>query len=209
MSAPPEEAHGGMHRAAAAELQAEIGRFEAERERRALQIGAPLEDRQEAVLRDRPFLPVVEEQGQLERQGAAIEPPPELDHHRQGALHVARSAPEDAAVLAAGREVTFLDGHGVEVPGEQHGWARAAHATADDRVPDPLPGSLAGHVRGDLRFFPDGAADLAELERALREIHQTGTPKSRSAELSEVLRSVLSLRVPMIRAQGVRYSPAG
>src|SRR2546426_312717 len=110
---------------------------------------------------------------------------------------------------AARRKVAFLERDRVQVPREKDGGPRARDSAAHDGVADALATGLARDVSGDLRFLPDRAADLAKLERARCEVHQTGTPKSRSAEFSDVLRSVLCVRVPMISAHGVRYSPAG
>src|SRR5438874_4305848 len=102
---------------------------------------------------------------------------------------------------------------------EDDAGALAGKPAQDHRVSDPVhlsePGLRAcfGDVAGDFRFFPDRTLDFAEKSGPLGEHFQepahTDTPKSRSAWLSVVLRSVLSLRLPMMSAQGVRYSPAG
>ena len=209
MGAPALERERRVHRSAAAELEREVGRLQAEGERGAAQVRPLLQDGAQTVLRDRPLFPIVEEQGELERQRGAIDPQPELDHHGQRTLHVAGAAAVHAAFFAAGREVAFLQRDCIEMASQQQRRPRTRHLSADHRVADALATGLGGDVGGDLRFLANRAADSAELERALREIHQTETPKSRRAELSDVLRSVLSLRAPMISAHGVRYSPAG
>src|SRR5213082_3360641 len=94
------------------------------------------------------------------------------------------------------------------MPGEKDRGPRSRHRPADHGISDPLAPGLGRDVGGDLRLLSDRAADPAKLQRALREIHQTETPKSLRAEFSDVLRSVLSLRAPMISAHGVRYLPA-
>src|SRR2546421_3465082 len=102
---------------------------------------------------------------------------------------------------------------------EDDAGALAGKPAEDDRISDPVhlsePGLCArlGDVAGDLRFFPDRTLDFAEksgpLGQHFPQAAHTDTPKSRNAWLSVVLRSVLSLRLPMMSAQGVRYSPAG
>ncbi len=57
----------------------------------------------------------------------------------------------------------------------------------------PLEDARIGHKAGDSGQSHD----------------YTGTSNSLKASLSEVFRSVLSLRRPMIRAHGMPYSPAG
>src|SRR5262249_16718360 len=132
-----------------------------------------------------------------------IEPVPELDHHRQRAFHVGGAAAVDPPALAPGGKVALLERNGVEVAGQNHGWFRVVHPPGDDRVADPLAAHRVLDVGGDRALVADRTADLTELQGARGEVHRRGhteTPKSRSAELSEVFLSVLSLRVPMISA---------
>ena len=108
MGAPARERDRRVHRPAAAELQGKIGRLQAQGERRAPQVRPLFQSGAQPVLRDGPLFAIVEEQQELERQRRAIEPLPELDHHRQRAFHVAGPAAVHAAVLAASGEVAFL-----------------------------------------------------------------------------------------------------
>jgi len=186
MSAPPEEAHGGH---ASSRSSRAAGRDRSVRgrgaKRRALQIGTPLEDRQ------RPFCAIGPSSG---RRRATPSSSGAARCDRAAAR--ARSSPPgrpSCRSLRARTRGRSRGGPGSHLPG----WARCRGAPQAARLgarrsrPRTRPRSrpAARKSRGPRmrrsRLLPRWAADLAELERALREIHQTGTPKSRSAELSE------------------------
>ena len=82
--------------------------------------------RQGALVR-RQLLTDEEEERHIAAEHGPLRPYPagKLDHHREPALHVARSEPDDPAVLDPARDVA-LRGDGVEMAGEQHeGFGRA------------------------------------------------------------------------------------
>ena len=77
-----------VNRAHGAELHLVVARFEADGEIELVQIRVGVEDRAEAILFERAFLPLVEDQRQITRKRAEVETLDELDHDCEAGLHV-------------------------------------------------------------------------------------------------------------------------
>ena len=179
MRAPSCEGERGVQRAAAAHLQGKVGGLETERERARAGPGAP-QDRQEAVPGDGSLLAIVEEQRQVDAAARRGRRAPQLDHHRQARPSCRRRRGRRRARPRAGRESRLLVAE--PCPGGRRGGPRASGPVTGrrpPRSPHPLAGGLLRHVAGERRFLADGAADIAQPQRALRELHQADTPKSR------------------------------
>src|SRR5262249_9592141 len=81
-----------------------------------------------------------------------------------------------------------------------------------DRRGEILARQPLGDGIAESSLLPNGRRNGAQPEQRLLEGNrrvQTATAKSRSASLRLTFRSVLSLRVPMMSAQGTANSPAG
>ena len=156
----------------AAELERVVGRLEADHECRLVDHRRRLEHGRQWV-RLGPQLLAREEQadrGRTARLGARGGPCSELHHHREPALHVARAAAVDGAVLDPAGHVPG-DRDGVGVPGEQH-----ERPAGPLRVHERLPVVVHERQRDvlldvavHLRLAPRGRRDVDERERPLGE----------------------------------------
>ncbi len=113
------------------------------------------------------------EEGDVDRRlgPVLVERPGELEHHRQAALHVARSQPDHGAVLDPAGDV-LLSGHRVVVAGEHDQRASGASRAGPDEGVVAFVLGLEGRrdertdVRSDLRLVAALGWDVHELERA-------------------------------------------
>ena len=101
------------------------------------------------------------------------------------------------------RRAVSLFGDGIGVAVEHEEWP-VGSVPDDERVAEPFhrqpPRQTELEGGGDLFFIPGFGANLDQFRQRFGESAHTGTSKVRSASLREVLRSVDSVRIPMIKA---------
>ena len=177
--------------------------------------------------RGRALLARVEDQREVARGRLARSALDELEHQREARLHVGRAGAVERVALDArrgrrarcarcrgGRRARRCGAAGAA---RRRGTTKRVAVAADRRRRAEQRASRASTAIAERLLFADGRRDARRARAASRRgacgrwrrALTTGTPKSRSAALSETLRSVLALRLPMISAHGTPNSPAG
>ena len=152
--------------AEAAELKCVVGRLEADHERGRVDDRRRLEHRRKRIRLRPEFLPREEEEAEVVGQLGLCGPCGELHHHRETALHVARAAAVDGAVLDPAGDIA-VDRDGVCVPREEH--ERPARLRRVDQrlavVVDEWESHVVLDVAVDLGLVPGDRRDVDERER--------------------------------------------